>query len=277
MTHDAHGQARIPPANGAWIKMRTNLADCPKIASMAERLEQPDALVIGGCFLVWAMADKHSVDGRLELSASALNRKIGIPRFAEQMAAVKWLDIGEGFVTVVRFSEHNGQSAKQRAQDASRAAKYRETKPRHDPVTPERDASVTQSKRKSKSKKNSLSAPGDDVVIPEAMQRDDVLEAAAFWFQHLDVVAPDKVPLSNSPQMQAFWNDAARHGPDKFIRQVEHCTARGWKNLREVDEPKKGNGNHGYKSRAQAREDANADAFEALFAAASCCQESLPG
>ncbi|MBK8583862.1 MAG: hypothetical protein IPL86_19240 [Flavobacteriales bacterium] len=71
---------------------------------------------------------------------------------------------------------------------------------------------LPEKRREEKSKRNSISASGDDVVIPESMQSPAVLKAAAFWFQHLDVVAPEKVPIANSPQLQAFWNDAREAG-----------------------------------------------------------------
>lgn len=224
-------------ANGSWIKMFVNLWDNPRVARLCELLQCVEALALGCLFRVWSLADSHSTDGRLEFSASALNRKTGVEGFAEALEKVGWLEIGDGFVTVVRFDEHNGQSAKRRAQDASRAARYRKSSNSQDGVTPasrsERDGNVIQI-RVEKKKSNSISGRPElgEVLIPEKMQTEAVSSAAALWFKHLELVAPDKVPPSGSPQLQAFWCEAARAGPDEFVRQVERCVSRGWINLR---------------------------------------------
>jgi hypothetical protein len=180
-------------ANGHWIKMFKSLWDHPKVVSMCETLNCGEALVIGALFRLWSLADTHSIDGRLDLSAFALNRKIGVEGFAEAIATAGWLEIGDGFVVVVRFEEHNGQCAKRRAQDAIRAAKYRLSSQIPETVTQpsrcERDATVTQSKSSEEQKHNthesmkhesfrvSDSRPSDGTgirfgqIIPEHVQR----------------------------------------------------------------------------------------------------------
>jgi len=143
---------RIPPANGAWIKMRTNLWDAPQVARICELLKCIEALVIGAMYRLWSLADTHSTDGRLDFSSHTLNRKVGVDGFSEAVAAIGWLEIGDGYVVVVRFDEHNGKSAKRRAQDASRQAKHYQRNATEVALTEdsrhEREKSVSKSKSK---------------------------------------------------------------------------------------------------------------------------------
>ncbi|HQZ67808.1 MAG TPA: hypothetical protein PLY87_22110, partial [Planctomycetaceae bacterium] len=96
--NDSTTQSRVPPANGAWIKMRTNLWDDPRVASLCDALNSDEARVCGGLFRLWSLADTHSTDGRLQYSAAAVNRKVGIEGFAEAMQAVGWLVSVDGLM-----------------------------------------------------------------------------------------------------------------------------------------------------------------------------------
>ncbi|NNJ24638.1 hypothetical protein [Alienimonas chondri] len=111
---------------GEWIKMRTDLWDDPRVGDLCVELDVSEALVCGGLFRLWALADSHTQDGVLPFrSAAALDRKIGIDGFAAAVQSVGWLEIGESDIRIVRFDEHNGASAKKRAADAKRASKKR--------------------------------------------------------------------------------------------------------------------------------------------------------
>ena len=60
---------------GDWIKMRGNLWDDPRIASLCDATDQPEAMVIGGLYWLWAMADQHTEDGTLPgLTLKAIDR-----------------------------------------------------------------------------------------------------------------------------------------------------------------------------------------------------------
>lgn len=250
---------------GDWIKLECTTPDKPEVVAMAAFLKIDQDAVVGKCLRLWIWANQQSVDGNaLNVTDSFLDRLTYCPGFSLALRHVGWLDGRDSRLSIPHFDRHNGQPAKTRALTKDRVGKTRT-------ATECNATNVTQplpeKRREEKSKRNSISASGDDVVIPESMQSPAVLKAAAFWFQHLDVVAPEKVPIANSPQLQAFWNDAARSGPDEFIRRVEHCSARGWVNLRPVEEPKqKGSGKRGYKPTSHTREESNANAFEVLYA-----------
>jgi len=111
---------------GEWIKMRTNLWDDPRVSQLCDLTDQCEAAVIGGLYWIWATADEHSSDGVLAgMTVRAIDRKAGIQGFGNALVTIGWLIDNGDSVTVVRFDEHNGASAKQRAQTAKRVANHK--------------------------------------------------------------------------------------------------------------------------------------------------------
>lgn len=110
----------------AWIKMNHELWSDPKVEEIADRLGQPVPMVIGALHGVWCIADLHAVDGVLEMTTEArLDRRVGIPGFAEAMRAVGWLDGEDGELVLPEYEEHNGPTAKRRAQAQKRVERNR--------------------------------------------------------------------------------------------------------------------------------------------------------
>ena len=106
---------------GDWIKMRADLHTHPKVVRMASALKADRLRIVGGLHSAWCLFDVHSVDGFLDgYSPETLDDMIGFPGFARAMMAVGWLEMEAENLVMPRFSEHNGQSAKRRAQDAAR-------------------------------------------------------------------------------------------------------------------------------------------------------------
>ncbi len=111
---------------GDWIKMRGNLWDDPRIASVCDATASSEATVIGALYWLWNAADQHTADGQLVgLSAQQIDRKTGVAGFSEAVEAIGWLSFGPLGASIVRFEEHNGTSAKKRAQTARRVANHR--------------------------------------------------------------------------------------------------------------------------------------------------------
>lgn len=80
-------------------------------------------------------------------------------------------------------------------------------------------------------------SPGEEIRIPEKLNKPEVMQVAGLWFRHLELKdKPEKIPPRNSPQEQAWWSQIARLGPDKFLAQAEKAMAEGWVTLREVAE-----------------------------------------
>ncbi len=106
---------------GDWIKMRVGLHTHPKVVRMASALKADRLRVVGALHAAWCLFDAHSVDGVLEgYTAETMDDLIGFPGFSSAMIGVGWLEEDELSLCMPRFSEHNGRSAKRRAQDADR-------------------------------------------------------------------------------------------------------------------------------------------------------------
>lgn len=113
----------------SWLKMETSLRDSPKIALIADKLNTSEAEVIGGLFILWAIADSQTEDGFLEgMTTGILNRKAGIEGFAEAVIAFDWLSVDERGLLIPNYEAHNSASAKKRANTAKRQAKHKSQK-----------------------------------------------------------------------------------------------------------------------------------------------------
>lgn len=107
---------------GDWIKLRIDLQSHPKVVRILSATRSDKFRVIGGLHAVWSVFDLHSEDGSLKgYTPEALDHVIGWDGFARAMEAVGWLLFdGLETLTLPEFGEHNGQSAKRRAEDQKR-------------------------------------------------------------------------------------------------------------------------------------------------------------
>ena len=128
-----------------WIKVRTNLTTDPRVWEIARRVGCSVPCAVGGLVAVWSFADEHSTDGVLRfVDTMRLDTIAGASGFAAAMAAVDWLRTDEaGQIVLPRFGEHNGETAKQRAQGAVRVARHRVATGNADSVSPCNADSVT--------------------------------------------------------------------------------------------------------------------------------------
>lgn len=112
---------------GDWIKMRRSLPRDPKVIKISSLLGTDTLRVVGALMCAWSIADELTEDGRLDhYTAETLDKLVGLDGLSEAMAAVGWLVIDPDFLEFPRFLEHNGNSAKRRAQDAVRKMSARE-------------------------------------------------------------------------------------------------------------------------------------------------------
>jgi hypothetical protein len=116
---------------GDWIKMRVDLQSHPKVVRILSAIKSDKFRVLGGLHAVWSVFDTHSIDGELHgYTPDALDHVIGWPGFAAAMMTVKWLAWdGAETLTLPEFGEHNGQSAKRRAEDQKRKRDGRKSPP----------------------------------------------------------------------------------------------------------------------------------------------------
>lgn len=116
---------------GDWIKMRIDLQSHPKIVRILSATGADKFRTVGGLHAVWSVFDTHSADGVLHgYTPELLDHVIGWPGLSAAMIAVDWLAYdGAETLSLPEFEEHNGQSAKRRAEDQKRKRKARSACP----------------------------------------------------------------------------------------------------------------------------------------------------
>jgi uncharacterized phage protein (TIGR02220 family) len=111
---------------GDWIKMRCNLWDDPRVSNLCDLSGSTEAAVIGGLYRLWVIADQHSEHGDLPgMTVKAIDRKTGVKGLGEALVSIGWIDDTPEGVKIAKFDEHNGESAKVRAQTARRVARHK--------------------------------------------------------------------------------------------------------------------------------------------------------
>ena len=120
---------------GDWIKCQKALFRDPRVVRISSALKADRLRTVGGLLSAWCLFDEQTTDGKLDgYTPEILDDLIGVTGLARAMEHVGWLEVGDGFLLVPRFDEHNGQSAKRRAQDsvrkmsARKADKYPQSK-----------------------------------------------------------------------------------------------------------------------------------------------------
>ena len=159
--------------SGEWIKVRTDLAQDPAVIQLAATLEGvvDEDHAVGKLHKLWSWADRQSRDGHaVGVTFEWVNRYVSVTNFAQTLEKVGWLghlDHPEGGIYFPNWDQHNGKSAKKRAQDRQRTRNKRErdkeldeTQQSGNDVTKvsrnQRDNSVTKKKNKNKNKNNIL-------------------------------------------------------------------------------------------------------------------------
>ena len=111
---------------GDWIKMNKSLPRDPRVVRISSALKADRLRTIGGLLSAWCLADEQTEDGRLDAyTPELIDEMVGMPGLARAMESVGWLVIGPDFLEFPRFDEHNGKSAKRRAQDSFRKTSAR--------------------------------------------------------------------------------------------------------------------------------------------------------
>lgn len=183
---------------GDWIKMRIELQTHPKVFRMVSALQADRLRIIGGLHIAWSIFDTHCDDGVLVgYTTDAMDAVIGWPGFTQAMIDVEWAALNDaGSLVMPRFDEHNGKSAKRRANDNERKRNDRNSKDVRNVSASDADKKRT---REEKRREDKDQKPyGDDAVDPTEL-------FARFW-----ALYPRKVS-----------KDAARKAWDKLDLSAE--------------------------------------------------------
>jgi hypothetical protein len=210
---------------GDWIKMRSNLWDDPRVTHLCDLTEAGEAAVIGGLYWLWATADQHSEDGILHgLTARSLDRKTGVSGFANALVSIGWLSDAPDGLRIERFDEHNGASAKTRAQTARRVSNHKSNAQ----VTPEPlpknaysngDTVSSALPREEKRREEKIKAEANAIRLPDDWAPNS--EEIAFCRRE----RPDLDVDSTADQFRDYW--IAQPGA-KGRKLDWHATWRNW-------------------------------------------------
>lgn len=145
---------------GDWIKMRKSLPTDPRVVRISSALKADRLRTIGGLMSAWCLLDEQTEDGKLDgYTPEIFDEIVGCAGLAAAMASVGWMELGDGFLAAPRFHEHNGQSAKRRAQDSVRKLSARDADKR---PQAKRTESGLEKRREEKSNINKHRATLDD-------------------------------------------------------------------------------------------------------------------
>lgn len=160
---------------GDWIKVRTSLVNDGRVKVSAKKMNLKgnagSVSVLGGLVTLWSLADEHADDEGVlyGYDETDINELVGIEGFAENLHR-DWIDTSGEWVKLPEYHEHNGQTAKKRAQTAKRVANHKANATTNAEVTqaPLPDALPREEKRREdikESKKKKFIPPSVDQVI----------------------------------------------------------------------------------------------------------------
>lgn len=148
---------------GDWIKMEACTPEKSEVLAITAAMGWEDCdMTVGKLFRIWRWFDQQTVDGNApSVTKALLDRIVGVTGFCDAMASVDWLIIHEGGISLPNFENHNGATAKSRAQGVKRAAKLRGSdKSNAQTVTPSvTDALPREEKRREEKKEQKPCVP----------------------------------------------------------------------------------------------------------------------
>jgi len=107
--------------------MQKSLPRDSRVVRISSALNADRNRTVGGLFSAWCLFDEQTEDGILSgYTPAILDEVVNFPGLAMAMQSVGWLEVGDGFLAVPRFDEHNGKTAKRRAQENVRKVSARD-------------------------------------------------------------------------------------------------------------------------------------------------------
>lgn len=171
-----------------WIKFRRSLLTDGRVRKMSAKLRTNVREVLGALVIFWCLADEHA-DENGELfgwSFDEMDGLVGLKGFCDALPE-SWLDKSGEWVKCPEYLEHNGSSAKRRAEDSKRkravrnlSAKCPENVQKNRPSSSLLLSSLNKNKRKEKTG----TAENAEDFIPESLRTPEFVEAFTDWKQH---------------------------------------------------------------------------------------------
>jgi hypothetical protein len=189
---------------GDWIKMRIDLQSHPKVVRILSATQSDKFRAIGGLHAVWSVFDTHSEDGFLRgYTPENLDHVIGWQGFSSAMIAVDWLRYVDGIgMEMPEFQEHNGKSAKRRAEDQKRKKIARSSPQSVRNVSAENGTKSGLEKRREENKKtNKVALPRFDEFWIAYPRKEAKAAAEKAWAK----IPPATVDLILSDLARRAW------------------------------------------------------------------------
>lgn len=213
---------------GDWIKMRTNLDTDPRVLQIAEDLGLSELQVVGCLWKLWSWADEHTLDGNaVSVTEALLDRFTGVTGFAKSLRKVGWLEGEDRDLSFPRFDEHNGKTAKNRAQTKKRVEKSRNA--------PSVTKALPEKRREEKSNKHPPNSPPckknfrpEDILLPEELATPDFRSAWVGWCEYRRRVR--KKPVSEDGAKRQL-KKLERVGVTQAIAAIEQSIENDWTGL----------------------------------------------
>lgn len=110
----------------SWIKFRTTLIDDGRVTLALRKCSASRSAIVGALVTLWALADSQADEEGVLFgwSAEDIDRKVEIENFCKSLPPC-WIDLSGEFVKLPLYHEHNGPTAKVRAQAQKRNKRLR--------------------------------------------------------------------------------------------------------------------------------------------------------
>lgn len=211
-----------------WIKVRVDLREDPAVFRLAKLTKLDRLSVIGRLWAFWSWADKHAVDGHVDGAEVAdvddITDKKG---FAQALAAVGWLEIGDGFVAIPKHDRHNGESAKERSLKNARQAKWRQNRDANVDTKPSTDVDAspsTQASTREEKKREEEIKDKQPSVVPDSRSASTPAPPLRGDVNLQDIPKRAIVPLDAGFELPLAWGEDAEklgYSPAQILHEAE--------------------------------------------------------
>lgn len=187
-----------------WIKIKKSLVRDGRVRKASRSCNVTPLHYVGALVVLWSLADDFADDdGRLPgWSTTDLDVEIGVPGFVESLPT-EWMrreianDFADDLLTetlyLPNYKEHNGSTAKARAQSARRAAKSR-------------SAIVTQDRYKKRTESRVEEKRVEESRVEESRGEEIREESRVEEKTKTGEKAPASLVLEYSHDFMVFWN-----------------------------------------------------------------------
>jgi hypothetical protein len=152
---------------GDWIKFRKTLLKDGRVRIVSRTCHASTVTVVGALVTLWCLADDHADEnGELHgYTKDDINTEVGLEGFCESLPD-DWIDINGEWVKLPDYQEHNGATAKKRAQDQQRQKRHRTVT---DVSRTDRDKNATREEKR-REENNRGDKPTIKKFIPPSLQ-----------------------------------------------------------------------------------------------------------